>query len=109
MQHGSLVNQLSGSVVAQPEVGMGATLLMWSDRYPFTVVKVSPSGKTLWAQEDEAVRVDSNGMSDSQAYTFKPNPDARTLRFSLRKSGQWRGPAGRLALGYRSRYYDYSF
>mgnify|MGYP001576962564 CR=1 FL=1 len=36
-QTGSLINHLmSGSKGAEPEVGMGATILGWSDRHPAT-------------------------------------------------------------------------
>lgn len=31
-----------------PEVGMGVTLMYPQDRYGFVIIRVSPSGKTIW-------------------------------------------------------------
>lgn len=108
----SMSNWLMSGTKGQPTpvVGMGVTLLHWTDRSAGTITRVSASGKTLWFKEDTAERVDTNGMSESQDYKFTPNPDARERRASLRKNGEWREVNGsRLALGYRSAYYDYSF
>jgi hypothetical protein len=92
-----------------PEVGMGATLLSWTDRYPATVVWVSPSGKTLHLQEDNAERVDDNGMSECQSYRFTPNPAAAVQVARLTAKG-WKVVKGkRVLLGRREKYYDYSF
>jgi hypothetical protein len=97
-----------------PEVGMGATILMWSDRYPATIVAVGPDAKWVDIQEDSAVRIDSNGMSDCQAYRFEACPGAPVRRFTLRKDGGYilagesmRGL--RLRIGDRSAYHDFSF
>ena len=38
-----------------PTIGGGATVCHYSDRTACTVVRVSPSGKTIWMQEDTAV------------------------------------------------------
>lgn len=38
---GSLINNLMGATVpVEPEIGMGATRLGYTDRYPYTVVEV---------------------------------------------------------------------
>lgn len=112
---GSLVNHLMSGHVGGPTpvVGMGATILHWTDRKAATVVKVSPSGKTVWVKADTATRVDRNGMSESQVYRYAPNPDAPVKAFRLGKHG-WResGSRGRgaaLHLGHRASYHDYSF
>ena len=107
---GSLVNHvMSGSTNQPPTVGMGATILGWTDRHAATVVKVSPNGKTVTVQQDTATRVDQNGMSDAQSYTFKPNPSGTLQTFRLTKKG-WRSPGGGyVTFGHRSEYYDYSF
>lgn len=40
--YGSIQNRLSEKVFQPiPEIGMGATLVMWSDRHPYTVVGLS--------------------------------------------------------------------
>lgn len=114
-QTGSLVNHLMSGHVGGPVpvVGMGATILCWTDRHAATVVKVSPSGKTVWVQEDTATRTDSNGMSEVQTYEYTANPAAPLKAFRLGKHG-WReagsgGKGNALALGVRRSYHDFSF
>ena len=114
MTTNSLVNMIIlGAGDEPPVVGMGATMPMWTDRHAYTVVEAGP--KRLVAQQDIATRVDGNGMSDAQSYTFAPNPAAPREVFTLRKNGRWvkegesmRG-GQRLSLGARSEYHDYSF
>lgn len=115
-QTGSLINHLmSGSRDAPPEVGMGATVLMWTDRHAATIVEVVSPTK-IRVREDKAIRTDSNGMSESQSYRYEPGPETCVPRtFTLRKNGAWvrlgepmKGGL-RLAVGHRSTYHDYSF
>lgn len=113
---GSLVNAVvGGSRQPAPEVGMGATVLHWTDRSAATVVSVSASGKSIVVQMDNARRTDSNGMSESQTWEHTPNPNAHRLEYTHRKNGAWvrKGEpmksGGRLALGYRDTYHDFSF
>ena len=110
---GSLVNQLCSEVSGGPvpTIGMGATLISWSDRSAYTIVSVTPSGKTFVMQRDEATRTDKNGMSDSQSYTYTPNPKAFLEKVSLRKDGRWKlaGSNQSVLIDCRREYYDYSF
>lgn len=110
--YGNLMNRIGEHTTnPKPEVGMGATIFHYSDRSAATVVKVSASGKTVWLTADTATRTDNNGMSESQSYTFTPNPDGVSFKASLRKNGTWKlanNGAG-VALGRRSAYHDYSF
>lgn len=71
------------------EVGMGATKIVGSDRYPATVVRVSKSGRTAWIKEDAAVRTDNNGQSENQIYVFNSNPSEKEERIFLNKNGRW--------------------
>lgn len=124
----SLVNNLlSRAVIGQPEPfeGMGATLLGWTDRYPATVVQVckNKAGEVIEiaVQEDDAKRIDENGMSECQEYEYSRNPDGTCYRFKKDKKGMWReirmGEKGRmvftggrgLRIGDREKYYDFSF
>ncbi len=108
---GSLFNRLDENrKPPTPEVGMGATILMYSDRHAATVVEIL-SPKRILIQEDTATRTDKNGMSESQEYAYSPNPKAPVREFSLRKSGRWVEKKGStvLMLGERDHYYDYSF
>jgi len=118
---GSLINHLMGnSLQPDPFVGQGATFLSWTDRYPGTVV--SWDGKRVGVQEDKYVRVDGNGMSESQEYTFTPNTEATIRYFQKNKNGDWKAvvfneetkrwnkvSCGGLHIGHRERYYDFSF
>lgn len=89
--YGSLQNRLAENArPPKPTVGMGGTLLCYSDREPVTVVEVSPDGKTLWFTHDKATRTDSNGMSESQSYEYETVPGAWRDLAKLDKTGRWR-------------------
>ena len=98
---------------AKPEVGMGATKLNYTDRDAYTIVEVMPSRKRFVMVQDVATRVDTNGMSEAQQYTFTPGEDREDARVlvTLTKKG-WRvgGMRGsKVLVGVRATYYDYSF
>ena len=108
----------------QPVVGMGATLLQWTDRDPATVVEVKSlkSGALLIAvQEDKAQRTDNNGFSESQEYEYTPNPEAAKQWFRFEEGKGWRSVranekgrfvltgGGGLRIGEREKYHDFSF
>jgi hypothetical protein len=118
---GSLINHvMSDGNGLTPTVGMGATILGWTDRYPATVVDVQ--GDVIFVQEDTATRLDKNGLSEAQDYSYSPNPCAKLRTFKRDKTGRWRAcdmstakrwvfqPGGKqLILGRREKYHDYSF
>lgn len=111
MTYGSLNNRIMESATpTTPEVGMGATITMWSDRHAYTIVEVkSPS--TIVIQQDIATRTDKNGMSDSQTYEFKANPDGAKFNVTRRRDGKWKvaGSTQVVVIGHRSEYHDFSF
>lgn len=95
-----------------PEVGMGATLRVGSDAYPYTIVEVT--GKTLTAQRDNAKLVSGSRMSEDQEYEYEPNPNAKKNVFTLRKNGRWveKGAgmnSASLFIGHRRQYMDPSY
>lgn len=104
-----------GTIVAPPQVGDGATICSYSDRYAGTVISVSASGKKMVVQRDKAIRTDNNGMSDSQQYEYSRDPQGARYEFSLRSNGYWIevGAPMRQGLlcwvGARRAYYDFSF
>ena len=108
-QTASMTNYLlSGTKGApKPEVGMGATLLMWTDRHAYTIVKVTRC--QVHARRDKAIRIDTNGMSEAQDYRFERDDTQPVEIFRLRKNGAYHGKAGRLRIGDRCAYHDYSF
>ena len=117
----SFVNHLySRTAEPAPVVGMGATLLMYTDRDAYTVV--SWDGKILGVTSDTANRIDSNGMSDSQDYEYVSNFNATPefykkdkknnwVRIVMNKeTGRWKQyRCGNLKVGFRDAYHDYSF
>lgn len=117
-QFGSLVNMMIGQSGKneEPEVGMGATMLGWTDRNAATIVEVNKTKTRIGVQRDKATRIDDKGMTDSgQEYTFERDPGAHIVYYSLRKNGRWIRvgepihSGARVAIGYRDEYYDFSF
>lgn len=122
-QTASLTNHLlARSVIGQPEpvVGMGATMLCWTDRHACTIVDVT--GDRIKVQEDKATRTDNNGMSESQTYTYESDPKGAVHTFRKAKNGMWQQVrlnerSGRyvktegqgLRIGERDEYRDFSF
>jgi hypothetical protein len=104
---GSLMNHLMSGSGPAPEVGMGCTVLHWTDRSPGTIVKVTKT--QVHVRGCHAKRLDKNFQSETQVYEITENPDARVEVFRLTKRG-WRNKAGNgLLIGHRENYYDYSF
>ena len=93
-----------------PVVGMGATIMHWSDRDPATIIEVK-SPRRIVIQKDKYTRTDNNGMSSSQTYTYEPDPDGSIYFVTKRKGGEWRISKDNtlISLGNRRRYHDYEF
>lgn len=117
-QTASFTNYLmSGGSGVQPEVGMGVTILCWTDRNPATIVEVvkAKNGKikAIVIQEDNYERTDQNGMSECQEWKYTPNPEAHKSTYELRRNGAWatKGSPARngLLIGSREKYHDFSF
>lgn len=70
-----------------PEVGMGATLLYPSDRYPYTIVHVSKGKHKIIAQKD-TVTLTSGSIFDG-IFDYTPNPSAKRHPAYLNKHGQY--------------------
>ena len=117
MPYGGLMNRIKeNEIPSKPEVGMGATLLMWSDRHAYTIHKVSENGKKLWASPDNAKLIAGTCQSENQTYEYSnDNQDDENMwhLFTLRKDGRWhRGTTLQgsvLAIGYRNTYSDPTF
>lgn len=93
----SLVNYLSSGTEGQPEphVGMGVTILGWTDRHAGTIYAVRGKAGSSRALEidvgrDDARRLDKNGLSECQDYAFTRNPDARRTTYRRDSKGRWR-------------------
>ncbi len=106
----SVVNHLLSGTNGEPTpvVGMGATILCWSDRHAATIVKVTPT--QVHVQRDIAKRIDTNGMSECQSYTYEADPTASVEVFRKTKRGWLAAGGGNgLRIGDRREYHDYSF
>ena len=116
--YGSLVNNLYAREDGpEPQVGMGATYLGWSDRHAYTVIHVF-SRKKIVIQRDKATRTDTNGMSDSQSYAYESDRAGVTFIVTKRKDGAWRiaKDASRdievgqtVLIGHRDEHFDFSY
>ncbi len=97
-----------------PVEGMGVTLGVGSDRYPWTVSAVLGL-KRIVVQRDQYRRTDKNGMSESQTYEFTRDPDGSTRTLTLRKNGRWvevgesMNGGGSWGVGHRDAYQDPHF
>lgn len=85
---GSLTNRMLERQAVTPEVGMGVTECMWSDRHAYTIVRVV-NAKTIVVRRDKAVRTDKNGISESQTYSYEEDPTGTERTVTLRKNGRW--------------------
>ena len=92
----------------KPTIGDGATYTIGADSYPYTVIEVSPSGKTIRVQRDRAVLV--GGEGEDSRHVYIPNTDREAETFTLRRSsGSYHRkghPAtyGALEVGHRKTY-----
>lgn len=116
MHTGSLSNLILGNArQPAPAVGMGCTILHWTDRNAATIVDITDGGRTLYVQRDTARRTDKNGMSECQEYSYARNPQGAISVFTRRKGGEYvekgraLGAGHRLAIGTRREYHDFSF
>ena len=93
-------------------VGDGATMSVGSDMYPYTVVEVNKSGKTLTIQQDDFTLVSGDIYSGAE-YSYSQNKDAQTevVRWSdKRNCFKGAGRHGtRVYVEYRNYYYDPCF
>ena len=120
-QFGSLVNMVTGGAKQgkEPEVGMGATICMWSDRNPATVAQVlrfktgkrAGEIKGVTIKADRAILVSGNEGDGSASYRYERDDAAPEATYLKNSRGQYQRKGGGdfLALGRRERYYDPHF
>jgi len=120
---GSVINGIYSRMTKDapvPTVGMGATILQWSDRTAGTIISIE--GKIIRVQEDFVKRTDTNGVSESQEYEYSSDTSGYIRNFRLEKNGSYSSvymnkETGRwnkrdshgLIIGMRRQYYDFSF
>jgi hypothetical protein len=120
---GSVINHLmSRSVIGEPtpDVGMGATILMWSDRHAGTITMIK--GDIIEVTEDDYKPISGSILNGDVKWEFTYNPNGRTSYFRKSKTGLWENvvfnkETGRwkksngqgLIIGRREKYYDPHF
>lgn len=85
---GSFINCLMGNNSTLPEVGKGATILLYSDRHAYEVIEVSADKMKCTLQRYVAEREDKNGMSDCQSYKYEKLTDEKITL--IWRQGAWR-------------------
>lgn len=93
-QTASLVNHLqSRAVIGQPEpfVGMGVTLLGWTDRDAGTIqaVRVEKGVTIIEVTRDDAELIGGSIMSEDQEWKFTPDPNGHRMIFRRELGGRW--------------------
>lgn len=108
--YGSLNNLIiHGVAYATPKVGMGCTILSWTDRIPATIVSVSKSGKSFEFTYDDYHRTDTNGLSENQTYEYTSRPDGVRNKARLCKDKRYKCHGRIVIVGIRERYEDPHF
>jgi hypothetical protein len=101
-------------------VGDGATTHLYTDSHAYTVIAVSPGGKTVTMQRDKATldpafkpEMHAGGFAahtsnqHEQTYTYQPDSDGTVRKARLTKRG-WSSLGQRVTQG-RHEFYDYNF
>ncbi len=110
--YGSLQNAIQNQTRSlTPEVGMGVTELMYSDRHPYTVTRIL-TDKRIMVRADIATRIDKNGYCEDQEYRYEDNPQAPEITLFLNKFGRWKrlcdAQGSTYLVGRREEYYDFT-
>lgn len=113
---GSLINHvMSGDQNDIPVVGMGATVLSWTDRHAGTIIETSENRFVV--QRDKSILSEKDSIFGPQNYTYEPDPEGNTWTFKRvsrgRAKGTWR-EGGRIdglgvLINHRESYSDPSF
>ena len=114
--YGSIQNRiLERTKPAVPEVGMGCTECMWSDRYPYEVIEVKDE-RHCTVRELKATVVKGSTFDGSAEYEYESDPNGMVKTLFKTNKGRWVERHGRTyrdsngwAMGYAEKYYDPSF
>lgn len=96
-QTGNMMNHIySRATKGQPDpvVGMGATVLLWSDRTAGTIIsveKLKNGNIIIGVQHDNAKLASGTILSEDQEYEYTPNPEGRVEYFRWNGAGAWGG------------------
>lgn len=92
---GSLQNRLiERQRGMKPQIGMGVTQILWSDRYPFEVVAIKDT-RHITVREMNAKLISGSWMDECQEYEYESNENGRTFDLFLTNKGRWVARIGR--------------
>ena len=106
--YGNLENRImEGKQDIIPEVGMGATEILYSDRNPYTIVEVISKNK-IKVQADKAKNVGKEFYSQDWEITRDEEGTIKTL---IQTKNGWKVLKGstRFIINVRDKYFDYEF
>ena len=96
-----------------PKVGDKCTMHLYSDSHACQVVRVSPSGKTMWIKRNvvTADKTKELGMGHQDWILHENEFEGDEMKITLRRNGDWREEYSGtyVALGQWHEYYDWSF
>jgi hypothetical protein len=108
-RYGSMNNTILSTMVNTPEpvIGLGVTVLSWTDREVYRVTAITNNGSVVWLQRDHTVK-DEKGN-----YVYTAYPHGPVVWCVVRKDGK-RHLFGQLKerivlMGVQDEYYDTSF
>lgn len=91
-------------------IGAAATVCIGSDSYPYTVIDITPSGKTVTVQEDDHNYMSGDSSIGTAEYKYTQNPNGRIMKFRYsKKYKRWKNTSYRVYFGHRRFYQDPHF
>lgn len=111
--YGSVINRLAETRNARPEVGMGVTEYMWSDRHAYEIIEVKDDRHITVRALKSTIRPGTEYYE--QDYIYESDPEARVKNLFLTNKGLWRERIGRslgdtkFGIGVACEYRDPSF
>ncbi len=106
--YGSLFNRLEERMKNQPTpvVGMGCTVMMYTDRVPCQVTRVASNGKRFWMRR-LAYKIESHERGEGTVGTELEGPEIEVRRM---RDGTWKELRGdRVLVGRAEAYRDPEF
>jgi hypothetical protein len=90
------------------KVGIGMTLCIRTDRYPYTVIRILDSKKTLILQQDDFKRMSESDYC-CQIYKYNQNTENDVIKVELIDDKYYYKKLFNVIVGERSAYIDPSF
>lgn len=129
MEYGSLVNHVLGNSATEytPEmgkhwkIGLGATMLCWSDRYPYRIVEINVKGSKITSLVVQAMKYEADKSKaprmGHQDWIITEDEHGHKVVLKWRKSKNgWyakgqdgKGWCERFLIGHAEYHYDWSF